>query len=175
MALFDAKEYDPEPARRKRLFGGAVLLMLACAFTVWFWPTGRLRFYPEWGIASRFLSALQHQDFDTAYALYNADSQWKQHPDKYKQYDLSQFMLDWGPSSDFGPITSYSLGCAIEPPKSGFASSSGIVIEATINGRPEPILLWVEKKSHTISISPRSLEFLTRHSPLVRAACYRPG
>jgi hypothetical protein len=146
-------------------------MVLVC----WFWPSGRVRHWRQWSLANRFFGAIEHRDFEAAYGLYNGDSNWKQHPEKYKKYSFDQFTADWGPSSDLGAVSSHEIHCAIEPPKMGFASASGVVVVAEVNGRQDPTLLWIEKKSETITTSPWDLAFLTRGSPLVRARCYRAG
>jgi hypothetical protein len=173
MALMDAKEYDPQPAR-KRLITIAIAAVLVITFmTLWFWPSGRFRFRREWNIANDFLTAIERHDFDSAYGLYNADPKWKHHSDNYNSYSLSQFTLDWGASSEFGVINSHKIICAIEPPQKGAQSASGIVISVTVNRHSDPTLLWIEKKSGSISTSPLTFEELVRHAPLVNAVCNR--
>ena len=103
---------------------------------------------------NHFFAALEQKNFDKAYGVYYADPDWKQHPQKYNQYPLAQFVLDWGPSGDYGPITSHHIDCATEPPKKDFQSSSGVIVVVTINRRNESTSLWVEKKSKTITTSP---------------------
>src|SRR4051794_14420260 len=171
MALMDAKEYDPRPVRRRLglLAGAGAILIVLLIF--WFWPSGRFRYMHEWSIGNKFFAAIERGDFETAYGLYNADPQWKQHAEKYSNYSLPQFQLDWRPASEYGKIVSHKIGCAIEPPKKGFQSSSGIVLLVSLNHRPDPTLLWVEKMSGSISMSPLTLEELTRDAPLARAIC----
>lgn len=165
MGLLDAKEYDPRPAQRRwRLVAIAVVLVIVF-LVLWFWPSGRFRYIREWGVANKFFAAIERKDFDAAYGLYNADSDWKQHPEKYNQYTLSQFTLDWGPSSDFGIIASHQVDCATEPPTKGFGSASGVILVVTLNRRTTPTLLWVEKKSHTITTSP----------DIWQVRCHSPG
>jgi hypothetical protein len=150
MALMDAKEYDPRPAQRRlRIVGLAIVVVILAATAWWFF-----RYWPEEQVISRFFAALEHKDFDKAYAIYNGDSDWKQHPQKYNQYPLPQFVLDWGPSGDYGPITSHHIDCATEPPKKDFQSASGVIVVVTINHRSESTSLWVEKRSKTITTSP---------------------
>jgi hypothetical protein len=173
MALMDAKEYDPRPMRRRIIIAafsaGAIILLLI----LWFWPTGRVRYWREWTIGNKFFTSIEHHDFDAAYAIYNADPNWKQHPEKYSNYTFPLFMQDWGAASEFGVITSHKIDCAIGPPPKGFKSPSGVVLLTFVNHRSDPTLLWVEKKSGSISMSPSTFEELTRDAPLVRAVCNR--
>jgi hypothetical protein len=158
MGLLDAPEYDPGPAERRwrivkiSIGVGGTLLLVFLSF--WFWPNGRFRHWRQWSIATDFFAALQQKDFDTAYALYNAAPDWKQHPEKYNQYPLPQFTLDWGPSSDIGVLNSFRVDCAKEPESKGSVSSSGVIVVVTVNDRSEPAYLWIEKKSRTITTSP---------------------
>jgi hypothetical protein len=171
MALMDAKEYDPRPARKRLVLGLLSLAVIILLLLLWFWPSGRFRYWREWKVGNNFFTAIEQRNFDTAYSLYNADPEWKQHPEKYSNYTLPQFMQDWGAASEFGVITSHKIDCAIGPPKKGFQSPSGVVLLVYVNHRPDSILLWVEKKSGTISTSPLSFDELSRNAPLVRAVC----
>ena len=151
MSLLDAKEYDPRPAqRRNRLIAIAVILVVA-ALIAW-----RLfRYWPEEHAINNFFQAIEQKDFEKAYALYWADPNWKQHPDKYKDYTLSQFMLDWGPSGDYGEIKSHNIECATEPPKKGFLGPSGVIVVVRINNLADKTTpLWVEKNTKSIAPSP---------------------
>jgi hypothetical protein len=171
MALMDAKEYDPRPVRR-RLAVIAVSIALIIVFVIlWFWPSGRFRYLRQWNLADHFFAAIEHRNFDEAYGLYNADPEWKQHPEKYSKYTLPEFTQDWGPASEFGAINSYKIECAINPPQKGFQASSGVVLLVSVNHRPDSTLLWIEKNSGAMSTSPLTFEELTRNAPLVRAVC----
>lgn len=153
MGLMDAKEYDPRPAQRRwRLLVTALVLVIA-AFLVWW----LFRFYPEKKVINKFFAAIEHKDYDTAYGLYFADPEWKQHPQKYNQYPLPQFMLDWGPSSEYGTITSHKIECTTEPPSKAYRSPTGVIVVVSVNNRPETTSMWVEKKSKSISLSPQEV------------------
>ena len=150
MALMDAKEYDPRPAeRRKRLIIIAIVVVVA-GFAFW-WFT---RYWPEERVVNKFFEALERKDYETAFGIYNADPEWKQHPEKYSQYPLNQFMLDWGPSGEAGVITSHKIDCVKEPDKKGFASPSGVIVAVTLNNRQDDTSIWVEKKTKTLTNSP---------------------
>jgi hypothetical protein len=173
MALMDAKEYDPRPVRRRITVAALSVSAIILFLILWFWPSGRFRHRRQWNIANSFLAAIERRDFDLAYGLYNGDPAWKEHPEKYGNYSLPRFTQDWGGASEFGTITSHKVDCAIGPPRKGFQSPSGVVVLVFVNHRADPTLLWVEKKSGSISTSPLSFEELTRHAPLVRAVCNR--
>lgn len=150
MALLDAKEYDPRPAQRRKLLIIILVVVAVAALSIW-WFT---RYWPQERVVNKFFEALQQKDFERAYAVYNADPDWKQHTERYNQYPLSQFMLDWGPSGDYGSITSYKIDCVKEPDKKGFASPSGVIIAVTVNHLPQDVSIWVEKKTKTLTPSP---------------------
>jgi hypothetical protein len=150
MALMDAKEYDPRPAqRRNRIVATAVVVVIAVA--VYLYLT---RYNAEIKVINNFFHALEQKDWDTAYGIYQGDPGWKQHPQKYPNYSISQFTLDWGASGEYGPITSHQVECALEPPKKDFISPGGIVVVVTINNRAEPRQMWVDKKTKSITDSP---------------------
>jgi hypothetical protein len=148
MTLMDAKEYDAERARRKRLrvvsIISAVLILGFLAYQFRFWPERRL--------ADKFFSALQKQEFETAYAIYTADPAWKQHPEKHSMYPYNDFYRDWGPGGEWGAIKNYTIYATGECPKGG----SGVIVDVVINGRAEHEQLYVEKSDKSFSPSPCS-------------------
>jgi hypothetical protein len=150
MALMDAKEYDPRPAeKRRKIIATAVVAVIA--ISVYLYLT---RYGSEKKVINNFFQAIEQKDFDKAYGIYEGDPDWKQHPEKYPNYSVNQFKMDWGPQGEYGAITSHRVDCALEPPKKEFVSPSGVVIVVIINNRAEPRSMWVEKKSKTISDSP---------------------
>jgi hypothetical protein len=150
MALMDAKEYDPRPAQRRwRLIGGLAVVLIAVLIFWWFF-----RYWPEEHAVNKFFEALERQDFETAYALYTGDPDWKQHPDKHSNPTFNQFKLDWGPSGDYGAITSHNIDCSTEYKRRDSGSASGVIVTVTINKRSEPTSLWVQKKTKEITFSP---------------------
>lgn len=159
MALMDAKEYDPRPAqRRNRIIATAVVVVIAVA--VYLYLT---RYDAEKKVINTFFHALEQKDFNSAYGIYQADPNWQQHPQKYGNYTINQFTLDWGPSGEYGPITAHQVECAIEPPKKDFTSPGGVVVVVTINNRAVPRSMWVDKKTKSISDSPPILGTVLCH------------
>lgn len=150
MALLDAKEYDPRPAqKRRKIIATAVVVILAVVVFLYL-----TRYNSEKKVINSFFQAIEQKDFDTAYGLYQGDPNWKQHPEKYSNYTINQFKLDWGPSGEYGPITSHQIDCALEPPKKEYTSASGVVVVVTINHVAKPRSMWVEKKTKSITDSP---------------------
>src|SRR5260370_11337985 len=113
MGLMDAKEYDPRPAQRRLRLILAAAAIVVIPLLVWFFF---FRFWPEKHAINKFFAAIERQDFDSAYGIYNADPDWKQHAQKYNQYPLSQFKLDWGPSGDYGQTTKHPVDGVVQPP-----------------------------------------------------------
>jgi hypothetical protein len=151
MTLLDATPYDPGPARRRRIkILTAVLILIVLGIVGWM-----NRYWSEERIVGKFFAALQSKDYETAYAIYFADPQWKQHPAKYSRYPLDQFTQDWGPGGQWGAINKYKVngasGCS--------GGGSGIVVDVVVNDRAEHAQLWVEKSDKTLSLPPCELLF----------------
>ena len=145
MPLLDAPQYDPRKERRKPiLIVSLIIIILLGAFLAW-----KYRNWPEEHAVDKFLTDIEHAQYEDAYAVWNADPNWKQHPDKYKNYTFGQFQLDWGPSGDYGKITKHDvLGAA----PSG--ENKAAIVAVRINDRPEPTALIVDRKTKEIGFSP---------------------
>ena len=151
MTLLDAKVYDPAPARRRKIrILVAVVVMLIVATVVWM-----NRYWSEKRVVDKFFNALQTKDYETAYGIYFADPQWKQHPDKYPRYPLNQFIQDWGAGGQWGVIKSYKVNGA----STCSSGASGVVVDVIVNARAEHAQLWVEKSDKTLSPPPCELLF----------------
>jgi len=155
MTLFEAESYDPTKARKRRnLIIAIVVIVAVCAILAW-----NFRHYPEEHQVDKFFAALQKQDYEAAYGVWNHDPDWKQHPQKYASYPFSDFMKDWGPGGQWGLIKTYHVdGSAV--PKGGTGTkfdvgSSGVVVVVTVNERvADKAHIWVEKSDKTLGFSP---------------------
>lgn len=152
MTMMDAPEYDARKDARKRnmLIGaGALIVVLgAIAFAGYFTGHGWLFMnIPAEHRVDKFLSTVERKDYNRAFAMWNNDDNWRQHPDKYKDYNFGRFQVDWSSSSDFGPITSHKIVCSL-------ALGSGVEVGVDINGRKQPIFIWVQNHTHTLGFSP---------------------
>lgn len=148
MTIFQAKEYDPKLDQQKKLYAiCALVLVILLGFLVYhFWN------WREEHTVDKFLTAIEHKDFQKAYGVWNADPDWAQHPQKYSGYNYGTFELDWGPTGEYGEIHSHRIRQSMTPRR-----SSGVVVVAMINDRKEPLALWVERKDHSITFLPPTL------------------
>lgn len=146
MTLLDAREYDPEKERKRkvRIISVVVVALLAAGLAWWF------RFWPEERVAERFFDALQQQSYERAYAIWMHDPQWRQHPDRYQKYPFNEFYRDWGPGGEWGLIKSHKIYAVGSPPGGG----SGVIVDVTVNDRAQPARVWVQKSDKTMSFSP---------------------
>ena len=155
-SLFDAPLPDPaaeERARKRKRWAviAVIVLLIIGGFLYW------NRFWPEERVVDKFFAAVEQKDFVKAYAIWRADPDWQQHPDKYKEYPFGQFQLDWGPTGQYGYITKHDIRGAVAPSSSAGASS-GVIVAVRVNGIADEnklSCLWVEKSSKTINFSPR--------------------
>lgn len=148
MTLLDAPRYDPRKARiRRNIVIGIIVAIPFIAFFTWYYWN-----WPEEHKVDRFFHAAEAQNYSGAYGIWNNDPNWQQHPDQYKLYPYKQFLLDWGPSSEYGVITRAKILVSKE-------YGTGVVIGVRVNGNPKTLFLWVEKKTKTIGFSPVDLRF----------------
>jgi hypothetical protein len=146
MTLLDAREYDPEKERRKKVrIISAILFLLLVGFLLWWF-----RYWPEQRVADHFFEALQKQDYESAYGIWMHDPQWREHPARFKKYPFNEFYTDWGPGGQWGLVKSYKIYAAGTPPGGG----SGVIVDMVVNDRSEHARVWVEKSDKTMSFSP---------------------
>jgi hypothetical protein len=149
MTIFQAPPYDPRrDIRRRNRWIALVVAILVIAGLAW-----HFRHWPEQHAIDKFLSAIERHDYKQAYALWNADPAWEQHPQKYSGYSFGEFELDWGPTGEFGEIKSHHTCDTLNPPRGG----SGVLVVFTVNGRQQPTVLWVEKGNHSLTYKPPTL------------------
>jgi hypothetical protein len=145
MNLLDAPPYDPSRERRRMLRTAAVILFVF--FVALFVYVNR--YWPEEHKVDKFFTALEKQDFKTAYGIWMNDPAWQQHPQKFQRYAFNEFYTDWGPGGEWGIVRNHRVEGAVHP-KGG----SGVVVVVEVNGRSEPARVWVEKSDKTLSFSP---------------------
>ena len=147
MALMDAQPFDEARAKRRRIATSVVIfIFLLLTFAAW-----EMRFWPEERVVNNFFKQIETQNFEGAYALWTADPNWKQHPEKYARYPFTEFAQDWGPSSEYGTIRSHKIERASNPPT---GRGSGVIVEVQVNDRPVTVGVWVEKSDKSLSFPP---------------------
>ena len=147
MTLFQAPQYDPQRDKRRRLLIAIIVFaVLVLAYVGW-----EFRHWREERVVDHFFEAVEHKDFETAYAIWMADPNWKQHPEKFKNYPFGAFELDWGPTGEYGTIAHHRIAKTFTPTGGG----SGVIVVAFVNDRREPVALWVERKDHSMTYSPQ--------------------
>ena len=148
MTLMDAKVYDEAAARRRKFriltITGVVLVLGFLAY--------QFRYWPEEHLVDKFFTALQKQDYETAYGLYMADRNWRQRPQQHSLYPYNEFYRDWGPGGEWGLVKNYKIYATGECPHGG----SGVIVEVIVNQRAEHEQIYVQKKEKTFSPSPCS-------------------
>ncbi len=135
MTLLDAPSYNAARARKRRnvIIGTLIVLAVLGAFVWFFWN------WPAEHKVSRFFDALEQQQFEKAYGIWNNDTDWQQHPDRYQKsaYPYNKFLDDWGPSGEYGKVTSYQILYAT----SSLGNSTLMAI--SVNGRKSLTTLGV--------------------------------
>jgi len=149
MTLMDAQQYDPARERRRR----KVIIVIVLAFLVGAWVAYHLRDSHERVIVKRFFLDLQKQDYEAAYGIYFHDTNWKQHPAKYRDYPYNEFYRDWGPGGEWGMVKSFDVDCSLSP-----SGGSGVIVQVTVNQRADHAYVWVQKSDRTLSFSPNEIE-----------------
>ena len=147
MTLLDAQQYDDSRDRRRT----KIIIIAIVAGLLLAWMGYHLRNYSERHAADEFFAALQKQNLEAAFAAWNQDPNWKQHPEKYSKYSYAEFDQDWGPSGEWGIIKSYSIDCS-------YSSGSGVIVQAAVNGRTKRAYVWVDKSDKTLHFSPDEIE-----------------
>jgi hypothetical protein len=146
MTLMDAKKYDAGRDRRRRK--AIILIVLLAIAGGWF--AYHMRNYSERSAVGKFFAALQSKDYESAYAVWLSDPQWKQHPKAYSNYPYNDFYRDWGPGGEWGIVKSYAVDCSL-------SSGSGVIVRTTVNDRTEKAFLWVSKSDKGLSFSPNDI------------------
>jgi hypothetical protein len=153
MTLLNAPAYnaDRENLKRNLLIGAgaAVALVIVLALAGFIsghgWLFSNLR--AEHRI-DRFLTAIEHKDFPTAYGIYVNDADWQQNAAKYSGYPLNRFTEDWTTYSPVGTITSHHVDKSVTDGTGPFGT--GIIVAVTANGSKR-MFIWYERKDGTLT------------------------
>jgi hypothetical protein len=154
MSLLDAPAYDPAPDRRKRnlLIGSLALIFVLFLLTFGGYAMGHGWLFtnlPTEHRVNTFFNALEAKDYNQAFAIYNNDPAWQQHPGKYSGYPVDRFTEDWTTESPVkAPITSHHVDIS-RTDGSGFMGS-GIIVAVRVNG-DHKVFMYVNKKDGSMT------------------------
>ena len=153
MTLLDAKEYDPQKARKRNLRISWTIGIALIVFCLCWW----FRYWPQERIVGHFFQTLQRQDYNAAYGIWMHDPDWQKHLDRKSMHDYpyADFYRDWGPGGEWGLVKTAKVYGASTCPGPG----TGVVVDVIVNDRSEHAQVWVEKTDNTLSFPPCELIF----------------
>ena len=165
MTLLDAPAFNEARDRRNQWIKGTSLgviavvvigFWLAAGHPVdwpWKWPS-----HLEARVAVNSLfKAIEKNDMPAAFAVWNHDNNWQQHPQQYSGYPFERFEKDWGSNSsdnEYGNIQSHRIAATR-------VIGNHLLIAIFINGRKSKAanLVW-DPKDHTVHFAPESEQFM---------------
>jgi len=155
MTLLNAPAYD---ARREKLIktaliGAASLVFLTVVLALAGFISGHgwlfSNIYTEHRV-NRFFTAIETNDFNTAYGIYMNDEDWQKHPEKHSEYPVKRFQEDWTKYSPVGPIHSHHVDKSISDGSGSFGTT--LLVATTINGdKNRRVFLGVQRSDGTFS------------------------
>jgi hypothetical protein len=163
MTLLDAPVYDAARYKRHRTILIIAVVALAVVIIGWWGVAGFPADFPwHWNAyiygkadVNRFLDAVEQNDLTKAYGIWMNDTNWQQHPQKYRTYPFSRFQQDWSstsPDNDYGVIKTHRIAAS-------HVYGNVLLLAVLINGRKSGALnLAYDPKTHTINYSPPDME-----------------
>ena len=136
--------YAASEQHRARVFKivKVVSIILACALVAGLILFGIFRNYSEEQRTKTFLSLLNGHNDTAAYAMWGCT---EAHP--CPEYPFSKFEEDWGPVSGHANEKVAHIGLAQ-------SCGSGVLIRVDYTGSEEPVSLYIDRDSGTISFAP---------------------
>ncbi len=136
--------YGAAEQHRARILGIIKItsIILGCALVAGLILYGIFKNHSEERQARTFLGLLDAHNYQAAYAMWGCTDT---HP--CPEYPFTKFQEDWGPKSDHASEASAHIGLSQ-------SCGSGVLIELDYKAPEEPVSLWVEKDSRTISFAP---------------------
>ncbi len=163
MSLMDAPVFDERRAKRNKflLIATAVLIALLIVLTLLGYILGHGWLFsnlPAEHHVNEFYEALEAKDYAKAYGIYENDSTWQAHPQKYSGYPLTRFQEDWTIYSPAkGPITSHHIDVS-KVDGTGFWGT-GIIVASTVNGS-QKVFIYVDRADGSFTYpSPHIIEY----------------
>jgi hypothetical protein len=159
MTLLNAPVYDERKEKLKKtllIASGATIALLILLTLAGFllghgWLFTNL---PAEHDVNNFFTALEAKDYNKAFAIYNNDPNWQQHPDKFKDYPLDRFTEDWTTESPAGgPILSHHVDISKTDGSGTFGTGIIVAVRVTAVGKPgeKKIFLYYIKHDGTLT------------------------
>ena len=154
MTLLNAPDYDDRRETRKRslLIGAAAIVGLLILLTLGGFIAGHGWLFsnlPAEHKVSSFFSALEAKDYDKAFAIYTNDPDWKQHPERHKDYPIDRFTVDWTTESPVkAPIVSHKIDISKTDGSGTFGT--GIIVATRVNG-DKKLFMWYQRSDGTLT------------------------
>ena len=126
------KPIDFAARRRRRLLIGSLAFCVMLAGYIYY----EFKNYTEERTAIHFFEALQKQDFQEAYRLWQPTSVYK----------FKDFSEDWGLEGLLGRVNRFHV-------TGSSARGSGVVVRVQVNDKMN-VGIWVEKKDQSLSFPP---------------------
>jgi len=155
MTLLNAPEFDERKEKQKRniLIGSVIFVVAMALLSLTGFALGHGWLFTNLPVEHRvgvFLATLQSGDYAKAYAIWNNDPNWQQHPQQYQDYPLQRFTEDFTSASDWkGPVKSFHVEFSKR-------DNTGTVVAATVNGGNN-IYLKYQRSDGTLSFFPYEL------------------
>jgi hypothetical protein len=159
MTLLNAPVYDERKEKLKKtllIASGATIALLILLTLAGFllghgWLFTNL---PAEHDVNNFFTALEAKDYNKAFAIYNNDPNWQQHPDKFKDYPLDRFTEDWTTESPAGgPILSHHVDISKTDGSGTFGTGIIVAVRVTAVGKSgeKKIFLYYIKHDGTLT------------------------
>jgi hypothetical protein len=149
MTLMNAPTYDERKEKLKKtiLITTGLTFVLLILITLGGYIDGHGWFFtnlPAEHKVSTFFAALQAKDYNKAFAIYNNDPDWQQHPEKYADYPQARFQEDWTTQDPIkGPVNSYHVDISRTDGEGAFGT--GIIVAVTVNGNKRVFMYYIRK------------------------------
>jgi len=136
--------YGAAEQHRARLIGivKTSSIVLGCILVVGLILYGVFKNHSEEQRARTFLDLVGAHNYQAAYAMWGCTDS---HP--CPDYPFAKFQEDWGPKSEHANESAAHIGLSQ-------SCGSGVLLRLDYKPAEEPVLLWVERDSGTISFAP---------------------
>ena len=158
MTLLNAPTYNEHAERTRRavIIGSISFVVLLILVALGGFLFGHGWFFsnlPAEHKVNNFFSALQAQDYNKAFAIYNNDPDWQQHPNKYKDYPITRFTEDWTTDSPVGgPVLAHHVDISKTDGTGAFGSGIIVAVRAdSAREKDKKIFMWVNRADGTLT------------------------